>query len=956
MMFYLPSRHTRDSRPFRRWGVRRIRPRLEQLEDRLAMSAVWTPQGPGPILWGQPQGMDPQSNPQVGSVSALAPDPNNPNLLYAGTCSGGIWKTTNATAIVPTWVPLTDNQPTLSIASLALSPLDSNVVYAGTGNYSSGGLPDSSFYPGGLPEGVLKSSDGGQTWSLYGQSTFQGQNIRAIAPSSVITPQGQLVLASSYVLTQNFPPPNMLQTGGVYESNDGGVTWERLSGASGSGLPNPEGSSAIFEPFDTSLIADPTNPGVFYATIFGSAVANGVYRGVYNSATNSVHWELDNGSGDFALPSDLLQDADNLQLAVSSKGPSGTLYLLTNTFSNSTTNYLYYSTDGGGTWKEMDTVPDISNEGRGAFLLVAATDPTSRYVVYVSGSDQSNDLPGIVYRGDWNKPSGQQWTLVAGPGATGTPPGGSGNNPTDPHSDSKALAFDAQGNLLLGDDGGIYKLVNPNGARPTDRYWVSVNGTLQDTELYTVAYDAIDHTIIGGAQDDGMAIQPKPGAAAWNQGFFDDVTHVAVDDSRANAIVYGMGIFFDLYYGDFSTQANTLTQAQLADQPDDLRYSGLSSADQLLANGSTFGYIPFALDSVASPKKPYRSLLLGYNNLYESSDQGNTITELTLPYQNGVVSAIAAGGYSGGVGNPDVAYVGTNSGQIYVRTAGSGAFTLVHTFAGAILRIVLDPNEWHTAYAVVNDSSLNSTIWQTTDAGQTWTNVTGNLHQLALEVDTVKVVHPTPQTTVLVAGALGTGLGAAQGSVFATMGPINGAATSWRLVGAGLPDVMVSQVVYDPADDVLIAGTYGRGAWTLDHAAQVLLPPSPPPPPIPPVPPTPLPPEPPTPPATLLASVQQQLLLNMQLLPNFSNAQAQAALAQMFGVAFMLAQQQGPAQAQQLVLQEAMLFLALASNDIAAAIAASSALADNPLYNTTLGYSLGLAEGEWILSGMVMNG
>src|SRR5262249_55296438 len=102
----------------------RVSPRLEQLEDRLALSAVWQPQGPGPILQGGVRGMDPQGNPDVGSVAALLPDPGNANIVYAGTTNGGIWKTTNATALVPTWTPLTDHLPTLAIGALAYSPLD----------------------------------------------------------------------------------------------------------------------------------------------------------------------------------------------------------------------------------------------------------------------------------------------------------------------------------------------------------------------------------------------------------------------------------------------------------------------------------------------------------------------------------------------------------------------------------------------------------------------------------------------------------------------------------------------------------------------------------------------------------------------------------------------------------------------------------------------------------------
>jgi hypothetical protein len=91
------------------------------------------------------------------------------------------------------------------------------------------------------------------------------------------------------------------------------------------------------------------------------------------------------------------------------------------------------------------------------------------------------------------------------------------------------------------------------------------------------------------------------------------------------------------------------------------------------------------------------------------------------------------------------------------------------------------------------------------------------------------------------------------------------------------------------------------------------------------------------------------------LLPTLSDAQSQASLAQLFGAAFTLAQQQSPSQAQQLVQQEATLFLDLALSNMAAAIADANVLADIPLYNTTLGFTLGLIEGELILSTIVTN-
>src|SRR5215471_17254733 len=119
--------------------ARPVRPRLqvERLEDRLTPSTTWVEQGPGPILGsGLTEGMP--GNPVSGAVEAIAVHPTNPDIVYVGAVNGGVWKTTNATADNPSWTPLTDLQlPALSINSVALSPVDPDVVFAGTGTTSS---------------------------------------------------------------------------------------------------------------------------------------------------------------------------------------------------------------------------------------------------------------------------------------------------------------------------------------------------------------------------------------------------------------------------------------------------------------------------------------------------------------------------------------------------------------------------------------------------------------------------------------------------------------------------------------------------------------------------------------------------------------------------------------------------------------------------------------------------
>src|SRR5690349_13413892 len=96
---------------------------------------AWVEQGPGPILNGQDEGL-PGPNPVAGAINAIVPI--SAATVFVGTVNGGVWKTSNATAASPTWTPLTDTQLlALSINSLAVSPVDPNTLFAGTGSTSS---------------------------------------------------------------------------------------------------------------------------------------------------------------------------------------------------------------------------------------------------------------------------------------------------------------------------------------------------------------------------------------------------------------------------------------------------------------------------------------------------------------------------------------------------------------------------------------------------------------------------------------------------------------------------------------------------------------------------------------------------------------------------------------------------------------------------------------------------
>src|SRR5207237_3251882 len=99
---------------------------------------------------------------------------------------------------------------------------------------------------------------------------------------------------------------------------------------------------------------------------------------------------------------------------------------------------------------------------------------------------------------------------------------------TAPQSDSRDMVFNAAGDLLEADDGGVYRMQTYNFDK-TRRSWDSVNGNLQVTEFFTVAYDSLSKSIFGGTQDNGIAEQPTLGTTKdWHNVNTGDGTYVAV--------------------------------------------------------------------------------------------------------------------------------------------------------------------------------------------------------------------------------------------------------------------------------------------------------------------------------------------------------------------------------------------------------------------------------------------
>jgi photosystem II stability/assembly factor-like uncharacterized protein len=282
----------------------------------------------------------------TGRVSAIATHPTDPATIYVGAARGGVWKTVDGGV---TWTPTSDNAVSLAIGALAIAPSNPQVLYAGTGegniyfyriNYALSSINES--YSG---SGVLKTSDGGVTWTTQGASQFTGACFYKIA---VHPSDPQTAIAASNL--------------GLQRTTDGGTTWLQLT----NGLPAISASVIAA----TDVMFDPSTPTTAYVAFWGS----GVYKTVNANAANPSWTKLSGG-----LPT---SNVTRISVAVARTAPSRLYALIANTADS--LNGFYESSDGGTTWSSIAAASGVVSV-YGAYTLNIAVDISTPDVVYLSG-------------------------------------------------------------------------------------------------------------------------------------------------------------------------------------------------------------------------------------------------------------------------------------------------------------------------------------------------------------------------------------------------------------------------------------------------------------------------------------------------------------------------------------------------------------------------------------------
>lgn len=756
-----------------------------------------------------------------GRIVDVAVHPERPQIFWAASGSGGVWKTTNGGV---TWRAQFQNEYTTSIGDIAVAPTNPEVLFLGTGEANN----QRSSYWG---NGVYRSRDGGDSWEHVGLDGTDHIGRIAIHPYNADI---VFVAALGALYSAN-------EDRGLYRTMDGGDTWERVA----------------YQDADTGfvdVIFDPDEPDNVFAASYQRRrrawdfSEGGPGSRVWRSQDGGDTWdELGGGlpAGDLGrIGLDVFRgDGRTIYCCIENLNPVGT----------PTTERPAPVGDGGGEGsRDREAKPDSDPAAKpdsdpapepDAEVLA---DPVARGEFLHGEADEAQDrgrstrprlIGGEIYRSDdggdsWTKTNEEQ-RIGGSPGyyygqirvdpndrdtlyvlsvpvyrstdggKTWTPRGRrrSGAFATSLHVDHHALWIDPTDSkhCLLGNDGGIAVTWDAG------EHWDHLP-TLPIIQAYTVAVDhGSPYNIYIGLQDNGTWGFPIHGPTTaglrpddafkinGGDGFY------TVVDPRDPDVIYTESQFGGMSRIDRRTgeRARIKPRAQKGQQR--LRFNWMTPI-------------------VLSPHSP-DTVYTGSQHLHRSRNRGDSWQAISPDLstndpdkKQGDVPHCTITTISESPKRAGMLWVGTDDGRVWLsKNDGDRWIEMTGRFPPAVnglwvSRVEASPHDRDTAFVSFTgyrEDVRDPFVFRTDDAGETWLPIA---HGLPMEPINVVRQHPR-QSNVLF---LGTEMGA-----FVS---VNDGA-DWFRLGAGLPRVAVHDLIVHPNEPHVLLGTHGRGVWALDASA-----------------------------------------------------------------------------------------------------------------------------------------
>ena len=825
------------------------------------LSTAWTPVGPAQVQ-SQNYGM------VTGRVTALALDPNDAgnNTLYLGSSGGGVWKSTNAASSTVSFTPLTDTLPvfspnagssvipSLSIGALSVQPGGTGVILAGTGDPNDA---SDSFYG----QGILRSTNSGQTWSLIQNAStgiFNGEGIAGFAWSTA-SPSLVVVAVSTAAEAATVGASRYPSVRGLFYSTNAGASWTLATIQDGSTIlqnrttnyTNFRGNAA------TSVAWNPVRKK-FYAAVRS--------HGYYESPDGATWTRMVNQPGAGLTTANCPpRPGDNGLLAcpifrgtITAQPTSGDLFAVT-VDANDANQGLWQDVCAKSgtacasttpTWTTKLDTASVETNGAiptGDYNLTLAAIPaatalsTTDTLLFLGTGDlyRCSLAGGCVLRNTTNATTGCAAPAGVAPAQHALAWGAT-------------LSDTATPAIFLGNDGGLWRSLD--GVRQQAAvcsaddatHFDNLNGSLGSlAEVVSLSSHPSDSSVMlaalgaNGAAASMTAAQAA-GSSPWMQLTAAESGSVSIDQGNgANWLVQsGSGVALHTCTNgkqctatDFAGPATigyseTSNDASLVDPPalldPALNTNALLGTCRVWRGPASGGSLWSTSNAIGAPMLGLLSggACTAGNATIRSLAAGGTVQLNSAPQNSGspVLYAGLSGFADGGA---------ASAGHIFtLASAGTaGASTAWKDLTGS--SVTNDPNNRFntggfdissiavdradptgmTVYATVQGFSYPH-VYRSTNGGATWLNITANLanapaNAVAVDPNDPRVVYVALDTGVYVASDVTSCVASTTGT----------AGTCWSVYGTALPNAPVTAL--SVTADVVRAGTYGRGIWQI---------------------------------------------------------------------------------------------------------------------------------------------
>jgi len=418
-----------------------------------------------------------------GRSLCVAVHPIDTGIVYIGSASGGLWKSTTGGIGADAWDMINTGYPSLAVSHIAIDSVNPNVIYIGTGEnygyqFSQNGL-DVRVTRGMYGIGILKTTDAGNTWTKSLDWTYE--NKRGVW-KVIINPKNSSVL---YAATSE----------GIYKSGNAGNSWNQI--------------------LDYKMVMDmeinPVDTNIIYASV--GNLTNNVPQttvGIYKSTNSGLNWTKLSGG----LPSTW---TGKTTIKLYKGNPQFVYASISNDFS-----YVgyYKSTNAGSNWTNVNSSIPIGVQGwynNGHF--VKTNDPNSILVGTINVEKSTNGGTSFITKSDWSA-----WNEGA------TPPGEPEGPPDFVHADIHYYESNPldPNKIYIAADGGLYRsndfcetFYSCNGGFVTSQFYASFANSYQDSVF-----------AVGGLQDNRSALYQ--GSVAWYKTFYGDGMSCAVNSLNDN--------------------------------------------------------------------------------------------------------------------------------------------------------------------------------------------------------------------------------------------------------------------------------------------------------------------------------------------------------------------------------------------------------------------------------------